>query len=282
MLSYLEPTTQCISSEKVRKQFYQLLTSARAHVICKETSSKFQHLKFEWTSGNKRCGTAIQCEWYGTQYACLPIKIDVVPCLTICGWPQTANIECPLEKPKFHIIARSPKADQTYLWRISTSEAELMYFQSLIKEQRDGYLCLKILRMLNQRTYKIDKEIYTAEDLITSYMFKNEFLHEVIRYSHPQQWIYGGLIHRILGILKRLHKHLLIGSIKSFYIKNYNVIDNDDYKRLRKFEIEYVKILSSQLKEKLKIMNKRRNTLPTLGSITQKNMLRERSATTEE
>ncbi len=122
--SYLEPTTQCISSEKIRKQFYQLLTSARAHVIRKEISSKFEHLKFEWTSGDKRCGTVIHAEWYGTEYSYLNIKIDVVPCLTIYSWPRSANIKCPLDKEEFQIIARSPKFDQTYLWRISTSRSE--------------------------------------------------------------------------------------------------------------------------------------------------------------
>jgi hypothetical protein len=96
---------QIISSEKVRKQFYQLLTSARAHFIRQETSSKFEHVKFEWTSDDQRCGTAVHAEWYGTQY----------PCLTIFEWLQTANIKCLLEKSEFHIIAQSPKADQTYL-----------------------------------------------------------------------------------------------------------------------------------------------------------------------
>ncbi len=284
LFSYLEPITQCISSEKIRKQFFQLLTSARAQVIRKEISSKFKHLKFEWTSGDKRCGTAIHAEWYGTQYACLSIKIDVVPCLTIFAWPQTAIKECPLIKPEFQVIARSPRTDQTYLWRISTSRAELIDFQSLISEQIDGYLSLKSLRLLNPFNCKIDKVNYTADDLITSYMFKNEFLCEVFRYPQRQQWINGSLIHRVLGILKRLHKHLLIGSIKSFYIQNYNVIDNDDYQRLRLFEIKYIKILLSQLKDKVKQMNKksiRRNTLTAIETITHKNRLRERSATTE-
>jgi len=284
LFSYLEPITQCISSEKVRKQFYQLLTSARAHVIRKETSLKFQHLKFEWTSGDKRCGTAVHAEWYGTQYPCLSIKIDVVPCLTIYAWPQSANMKCPLEKPQFQIIARSPTTDQTYLWRISTSQAELIYFQLLISEQKNGYLSLKSLRMLNPFICKIDKVTYTADDLITSYMLKNEFLHEVIRCPQAKQWINGSLNHRVLRILKRLHKHLLIGSIKSFYIKNYNVIDTDDYKRLRLFEIKYIRILLSQFKEKLEEINKtprRRYTVAVTETIPDKKMLRERSATTD-
>jgi len=278
--SYLEPITQCISSEKIRKQFYQLLTSARAHVIRKETLLKFQHLKFEWTSGDKRCGTAIHAEWYGTQYAYLAIKIDVVPCLTIYSWPKTAIIKSTSETCEFHIIARSPNIDQTYLWRISTSTAELMYFQSLIPEQINGYLTLKILRLINPFNRKIDKITYTADDLITSYMFKNEFLYEINRYPQRQQWIHGSLIHRVSGILKRLHKHLLIGSIKSFYIKNYNVIDNDDYQRLRLFEIKYVRILLSHLKQKIeamKIKSPRRHTFATAEIITRKNTVRKRA-----
>ncbi|CAF1081124.1 unnamed protein product [Didymodactylos carnosus] len=35
---YIEPITQCLSSEKIRKRFYQLLTSARSHVIRKEST----------------------------------------------------------------------------------------------------------------------------------------------------------------------------------------------------------------------------------------------------
>jgi ankyrin repeat protein len=255
--SYLEPITGCVSSAKVRKQFYQLLTSARAQVIRKETLLQFKHLKFEWTSSDKRCGTAIHAEWYGSQYACLTIKIDVVPCLTVYQWPKKAKINCPLEKPEYQIIARSPKPDQTYFWRISTSRAELVYFQSLIPEIMNAYLCLKILRNLNLFTCKIDKITYTADELITSYMFKTEFLYEINRYSKPNQWINGSLIHRVMSILKRLQKNLHIGSIQSYYIQNYNVIDNDDYIRLRSFEIKYIRTIQSQLKEKIMAMNKK-------------------------
>ena len=72
--------------------------------------------------------------------------------------------------------------------------------------------------------------------------------------------------------------------IKSFYIKNYNVIDSDDYKRLRLFEIEYIRILLSQLREKVKAMSKkpiRRNTFVATEPITRKHMLRERAFTAD-
>ena len=279
---YLEPGTKCISTEKIRKQFYQLLTSARAHVICKEVLSRFRHLKFEWTSGDKRCGTTIQAQWYGTQYSCLSIKIDVVPCITVHSWPKTANIKCPLEKPLFQIIPRSPKADKTYLWRISTSIAELRHFQCLTSDLRSGYLCLKILRQLNPFHCKIDQIVYTADDLITSYMFKNEFLHEVCRCPKQEQWINGSLIHRVSAILKRLHRNLLNGSIKSFYIKNYNVIDGDDYNKLRLFEIQYVQILRSQLREKVEATNNRlkhQSTIAITELISKKTKLKRRAFT---
>ncbi|CAF0831043.1 unnamed protein product [Adineta steineri] len=277
---YLEPMTQCVSSEKIRKQFYQLLTSARVHVIRKEIISNFKHLKFEWTSGDKRCGTAIHTEWYGIQYPYLSIKIDVVPCLTIYSWPKTANMKCPDEKSQFQIIARSPNISETYLWRISMSKFESIYLKSLTKQQLNGYLSLKSLRLLIPYKCKIDKLVYTDEDLITSYMFKNEFLHEIIRYPQQQQWTDTSLIHRILGILKRLHKHLTIGSIKSFYIKNYNVIDENDYKQLRLFEIKYVQILISHLKLKLETINKKslhRNTFSVIEPIIEKPIFRNRA-----
>ena len=282
LISFIEPITQCISAEKIRKQFYQLLTSARAYVIRKEISDKFKHLKFEWTSGDKRCGTTVRAEWYGQQYPYISIKIDVVPCLTINGWPKTAIIKCSLTEPQFHVIPRSPKLDQTYLWRISTSLAEVMYFHSLLSEQTNAYLILKILRLLNPRKFKIDKIDYTADDLITSYMFKNEFLYEIVRYPNRDQWTDRSLIHRVLGILKRLHKHLLIGSIKSFYIENYNVIDTDDYQKLRLFEIKYIRILLQQLKDKINSIKQkptRRNTFIVSEPSTKEHILRERATT---
>ena len=280
---YLEPITQCISSEKVRKRFYQLLTSSRSHVIRKEISSKFHHLKFEWTSGDKRCGTAIHAEWYGTQFPYLQIKIDVVPCLTIYSWPQSANFACPLDEPEFQTIPRSPKIDETYLWRISTSRAELKEFHCLVADQVNGYLSLKSLRILKSYEHTIDNVKYLGDELITSYMFKNEFFHEVKRYPHGDQWKNGCLIHRVSSILKRLHKNIVNGSIKSYYIKNYNVIDIDDYQRFRKFQINYIRILHSHLQEKVREMNKktlRRNTLPTTTEPNiRRHMLRNRSAT---
>lgn len=279
--SYIEPITKCISAEKIRKQFYQLLTSARSHVIRKEISSKFKHLKFEWTSGDKRCGTAIHAEWYGKQYPYLSIKIDVVPCLTIYSQPKDLNKNSEWKKAEFHIIARSPNIDQTYLWRISTSKVELLYFQSLTEEQTKAYIVLKILRMLNEVKYKVDKIDYTADDLITSYMFKNEFFYELIRYPNLGQWNNKSLINRLLGILKRLNKHLINGSIKSFFIKDYNVIDTDDYQKLRSFEIKYLRILFKQLKEILNQTKIRRNTISSIQPITRKHTLRERAATTE-
>ncbi|CAF1045002.1 unnamed protein product [Rotaria sp. Silwood1] len=254
---YLEPITQCVSSMKIRKRFYQLLTSARAFVIHQETIQQFKHLKFEWTSGDKRCGTAIHAEWYGSQYASLTIKIDVVPCLTIYRWPCMAKVACPLAKPEFQIIARSPKPDQTDFWRISTSRSELVGFLSLVDEIKDAYLSLKTLRHINPYECRIDKVTYVADELLTSYMIKTEFLHEISRYPQRQQWIKGGLIHRVTSILKRLHRHLQQGSIISFYIQNYNVIDGDDYARLRSFEIKYVGSLLKQVQEKARMMDRR-------------------------
>ena len=229
--TYLEPGTGCVSSEKIRKRFYHLLTSARAQVICKESMVDFKRLKFEWTSGDKRCGTAIQAEWHGTQYPCLPIKIDVVPCLQVHSWPETANVVCPMSEPEFHVIPRSPRSNQTFLWRVSTSRAELAHFQSLCPEIQNAYRSLKCLRSLESFTRISDKSKSNAEELITSYMFKTEFLHEAARCPRREQWTGGGLIHRVLSILKRLDKHLQVGSIKSYYIKDYNVIDSDDYAR---------------------------------------------------
>jgi len=49
--------------------------------------------------------------------------------------------------------------------------------------------------MLNPLNCKINKVTYAADDLITSFIFKNEFLYEVIRYPQGQQWINGSLIH---------------------------------------------------------------------------------------
>ena len=166
--SYLEPITACLSSEKIRQRFYQLLTSARSHVISKEMSQKFEHLKFEWTSGDKRCGTAINTEFYGCEYPYINIKIDVVPCVTVDQWPGSARIPCPFEPVQCHLIARSPQANQTHLWRISTSRAELFYFQSRFPEQINAYRILKILRQLDLFRCQIDQRTYSMEELITS------------------------------------------------------------------------------------------------------------------
>lgn len=280
--SYIEPITGGISSEKVRKQFYQLLTSARVHVITKEISSKFRHLKFEWTSDDKRCGTAIHTLWFGQRYPSLTIKIDVVPCITIHSWPKSSRISWPFpDNPQFQIIPRSPTVDQTSLWRISTSKAESNHFHSLLPEQINGYRILKIIRMLNPYECLINKDNYISDDLITSYMFKNEFLYEIARCPSIEQWKNGSLIHRILTILKHLHKNLSMGLIKSFYIKDYNVIDMDDYAKCRLNQLKYISILHSKLKQKISIHRKliRSSTVSTSESKTKKRLLRERAIT---
>ncbi|CAF4533184.1 unnamed protein product, partial [Didymodactylos carnosus] len=128
---FIEPVTQCLSSGKVRKRFYHLLTSARSHVICKESMKLFHNLKMRWTSGDKRCGTAIHAEWCGSQYANLLIKIDIIPCITVQGWPTSANVACPAGTQYFHVIARSTASHLTYLWRISTTSTEVNFFQNL-------------------------------------------------------------------------------------------------------------------------------------------------------
>lgn len=279
---YLEPITGCICSTKVRTQFYHLLTSARALVMRQETLQKFKHLKFEWTSGDKRCGTAIHAEWYGNQYPYLNIKIDVVPCLTVYRWPRMAKIACPLSKPQFQIIARSPKSNQTYLWRISTSLTELIDFLSLDDEIKNAYLILKTLRNLNPYECRVGKVIYTSEDLLTSYMLKIEFLGEINRFPHRQHWINGGLIHRVTSILKRLYKHIGHGSIPSFYIENYNVIDGEDYAQLRSFEIKYARILLEQAQDEVRKMDrklKRHHTFVASEPVEEKPLLRSRATT---
>ncbi|CAF1168401.1 unnamed protein product [Rotaria magnacalcarata] len=278
--SYLEPVTQRLSAEKIRLQFYRLLTSARAHVISKDTITNFKHLKFEWTSTDKRCGTAVQAEWYGTKYPHITIKIDVVPCLTINQWPRTANIPCPFEKARCHLIARSPNHDQTYLWRISTSTAELFYLKNLHYEQLRAYLILKSLRILHPFSCEIDRIKYNSDALISSYMIKTELFYETTRCPRREQWTGGNLNLRILTILKHLQKHLLIGSIKSFYIKDYNIIDLDDYKRFRTSEIRYIRLLFSQFREKtLKFQQKstRRHTFTANNSNIRPELLRIRS-----
>lgn len=280
---FLEPITGCVSSTKIRTHFYHLLTSSRSSVICQQTVEKFKHLKFEWTSGDKRCGTAIHAQWYGSQYGCITIKIDVVPCLTVYQWPRTAKIACPLRKPEFQLIARSPDTNLSYLWRISTSRTELTDFLSIANEMKDGYLILKILRYINPYKCSVDNESYSADDLLTSYMLKTEFLHEINRNPQQHKWINGGLIHRVTSILKRLHRHLQFGSISSFYIEHYNVIDEHDYARLRSFEIKYIRILLEQVQEKVRAMGqklKRSQTISVNESINPTFSFRLRSVTT--
>jgi hypothetical protein len=246
--SYLEPVTGCLSSEKIRQRFYQLLTSARSRVISREMSEKFEHLKFEWTSGDKRCGTAINTECYGYEYPYLNIKIDVVPCVTVDRWPGSARIPCPFEPVQCHLIARSPQADQTHLWRISTSRAELFYFQSRFPEQINAYRILKILRQLDLFQCQIDQRTYSMEELITSYMLKNKFFYETQRYSQQEHWASENLLSRLLAILEDLREELINGCVQSFFIHNYNVIDMDDYRTLRSFQIEYLDVLLSKLR----------------------------------
>ena len=135
---YLEPITGCLSSEKIRQHFYRLLTSARAYVISKDISQKFEHLKFEWTSGDKRCGTAINAEYYGYEYPYINIKIDVVPCVTVDQWPRAARIACPFQPAQFHLIARSPQVEETHLWRVSTSRAGVLLFSKSISRTDRG------------------------------------------------------------------------------------------------------------------------------------------------
>ncbi|CAF0964412.1 unnamed protein product [Adineta ricciae] len=282
LVFYLDPKTSCLSAEKIRKQFYQLLTSARSSVINRETSSHFKHLKLEWTSDDKQCGTAIHVEWYGVQYPYLSIKIDVVPCLTIYSWPRTATFDCPLEKHQFHIIPRSPQVNESFLWRISMSQLESIHLQNISLNQKNGYLILKCLRILFPFKSHIGTSIYTNEDLLTSYMFKNEFFHELYRFPFESQWINGSLTHRIFGILKRLHKHLLLGSINSFFIQNYNIIDLNEYKQIRSIEIQYLRTILSHLKEKFDFIQKtslRRHTITHLGSTQRKPRLRQRAFT---
>ena len=275
--------TKSISSEKIRKEFYHVLTSARSYVINKDISSKFKHLKFEWTSEDKRCGTKILAEWYGVKYPFLSIKIDVVPCLTIYSWPKSSKRKCPLDKCQYQIIARSIYSNETYLWRISTSIAELIDFQLLNNEQKNVYLILKILRLLNENKIEIDNIKYNEEELITSYMFKNEFYFELVRYPNLKQWINSSLIHRISTILKHLHKHLIIGSINSFYIENYNIINNDDYIKLRSFQIKYIQNIYFKIKQLIKLINEkpiRRYTYSSPSSINPNFSTRIRSLTT--
>ncbi|CAF2743849.1 unnamed protein product [Rotaria sp. Silwood2] len=266
--SYMEPVTQCISSEKVRNKFYQCLTSVRAKVINEKSLSLFKHLKLEWTSGDKRCGTAIYAQWYGIQYASLKIKVDVIPCVTVHGWPRTSITVCPLAEPEFHTIARSTEPDKTYLWRISTSRAEIEYFQKVGVERKNAYVCLKILRGLIPFTCKIAELTYNADELLTSYMLKTEFFHEVARQQKTYRWHESQLIYRVLNILTRLLQDLGVGFIKSYYIKNYNVLDRDESGKLRSFEIQYVQSIVQEVKNKMKTHNslrtlRRRKTIST-------------------
>lgn len=278
---YIEPTTGAISSEKLREKFFQFLTSARAHVINKEISSQFRHLKFEWTSNNKRCGTKIHALWYGKQYPSLTIEIDVVPCLTIHSWPKCAKFNWPFpnENPQFQLIPRSPNSNEKYLWRISTSKAELYHFHSLSPEQTRAYKILKTIRMLTTYNCQFEKTSYTAEELITSYMFKNEFLREIERCSHSSQWKDGSLIHRVLSILKRLHKQLSIGFISSFYIKDYNVIDLEDYLKVRQHQLKYLRLLQLNLQMKLQTNRRFIRSNTESKTISKRQFIRQRAIT---
>ena len=266
---YLEPITGCLSSSKIREEFYQLLTSARSHVFQSEILSQLKHLKLEWTSGDKRCGTAIHAEWYGQHYGCLMIKIDVVPCLTMFDWPRQAKIPCPLISEEFQLIPRSPNAHQTYLWRISTSRSEMEFLRRIDREKVEVYRCLKCLRQTLNETLEIDRIKYTEEDLITSYMFKTVFLHEFDRFTRRNDWIKGSFLHRIMSILKRLEKSFHRGFLPSYFITNYNVIDSDDYQKLRRFELRYIHRIQNELKDKIEQLDKkypRRNTFDVFSS----------------
>lgn len=280
--SYLHPQTKTISTEKIRQQFYERLTSARAFLFRKHFTEKFQHLKFEWTSEEKRYGTKIHTTFYGKTYPYLQIKIDIVPCLTVDLWPINAKIKCPLDKPQYQIIPRSLSQYQQDLWRISTSTTEQIDFQILHHQQRKAFLCLKTIRMLHSFDQTINQVKYTNEHFVTSYMFKNQFRYEMLKYPHPNQWNNNSLVHRILSVLKHLHQHLLTGSFQSFYIRNYDIIDQEDYPILRTFHLKYIQILFKEVKQKFLQMNqesKRRYTFTSPTAMVPKTHIRSRALT---
>jgi Mab-21 protein len=112
-------------------------------------------------------------------------------------------------------------------------------------------------------------------------MFKTAFLHKIHRHPNRNQWINGGLIHRVMSILKHLHQNLHRGLIQSYFIQDYNVIDQEDYHRLRTFEIKYVDLLRSQLKENIQAMSRsplRRQTFAGSSPLDKTERIRLRSS----
>ncbi|CAF0790180.1 unnamed protein product [Didymodactylos carnosus] len=140
---------------------------------------------------------------------------------------------------------------QTFLWRISTTPAEVNFFQKLSLEKKYGYTVLKTLRNCIPYQCIVNNIVYSTNELLTSYTLKMIYLHEVEKYPNNHHWLNQNLCHRVMSLFKRLYKNFQLGKIQSYYIQNYNILDCEEFEILRSHMLKYVQLIVVHLKETL-------------------------------
>ena len=128
-------------------------------------------------------GAKLKLFWTGRYYAALNIEVDLTPAIFLDNLPAGLNAQIKDTFKGYHVIAK-PLASKdisiseaSYCWRVSLSAMETkLISQHCTEDQRDVFMMAKILRQYVPRSRLLNDCTYTAEETITSYRLKNEFL----------------------------------------------------------------------------------------------------------
>ena len=174
-----------LNSSDVNFHFYCLIEEA----MNKAKLPKNLHLSSSGLYGRVKengiypAGAKLKLFWTGRYYAALNIEVDLTPAIFLDNLPAGLNAQIKDTFKGYHVIAK-PLASKdisiseaSYCWRVSLSTMETkLISQHCTEDQQDVFMMAKILRQYVPRRRLLNECPYTAEETITSYLLKNEFL----------------------------------------------------------------------------------------------------------
>ena len=163
-------------------------------------------------------GAKLKLFWTGRYYAALNIEVDLTPAIFLDNLPGGLNAQIKEIFTGYHVIAK-PLASKdlciseaSHCWRVSLSAMETKIIsQHCTEDQRDVFMMAKILRQYVPRSRLLNECPYTAEETITSYLLKNEFLKMVFDVKGEEvHWsrnnVGANVIKLYMNLLDVIHK----------------------------------------------------------------------------
>ncbi|KAL9975421.1 hypothetical protein ACROYT_G012582 [Oculina patagonica] len=180
-----------------------------------------------------KAGVKMTLFWRGNVYKFMPIDIDITSAIHFPNWPKSAKVPpshvlSGCEPVGYHVVPKS-EGEDSLLWRLSFSIAELKVLQNANSVQGACYTALKIIK--GQTALPKSSKRFSHLGKLHTYVLKMKFFEELEHCADAELWQENKLTDRICSVLESTANFLSQkrpSQVESYFLPGHKVIREAD------------------------------------------------------